>query len=68
MTISRQLKWQKNKKKEGKCSRCGAIRDGKNKQFCIKCALKVREYQRKRLGSVRRNLGCKSYKKENSDE
>ena len=59
---SRQAQDQKRYKAMGLCVKCQKpIWEGINKQFCEKHTLMVREYQRKREGTTKRNNNCKSY-------
>ena len=60
--MSRQQQDQLRYKALGLCIRCQKpIWKGVSKQFCEKHTLMVREYQRKRKGTTKRNINCKSY-------
>ena len=62
--MSRQQQDQLRYKALGLCIRCQKpIWKGVNKQFCEKHTLTVREYQRKRKGTTKRNINCNSYVK-----
>ena len=62
--MSRQQQDQLRYKALGLCIRCQKpIWKGINKAFCEKHTLMVREYQRKRKGTTKRNINCKSYVK-----
>lgn len=44
--VSRQRLWQLRKRAEGRCTRCGALRDGKSKDYCDKCRKRHNAYVR----------------------
>lgn len=52
MTVSRQRQWQKTKRAQGRCERCGSLRDCKSVGFCRKCLAKERDSGR--TGKLRR--------------
>ena len=59
---SRQYQNQLRYKALGLCIKCQKpMWKGVSKQFCEKHTLMVREYQRKRKGTTKRNINCKSY-------
>ena len=59
---SRQQQDQLRYKALGLCVRCQKpIWKDINKQYCEKHTLMVREYQRKRKGTTKRNINCNSY-------
>ena len=61
---SRQYQDQLRYKALGLCIKCQKpIWKGVSKQFCEKHTLMIREYQRKRKGTTKRNINCKSYVK-----
>lgn len=46
--LTRQRAWQIRKKAEGRCTTCGAIRDGKSADYCEKCKGRHLRLKRKR--------------------
>ena len=61
---SRQYQDQLRYKALGLCTKCQKpIWKGVNKSFCEYHTLMVREYQRKKKGTTKRNINCKSYVK-----
>ena len=66
---SRQYQDQLRYKALGLCIKCQKpMWKGVSKQYCEKHTLMVREYQRKKKGTTKRNINCKSYvKKENNN-
>ena len=61
---SRQYQDQLRYKALGLCTKCQKpIWKGVNKSFCEYHTKLVREYQRKRKGTTKRNKNCKSYAK-----
>jgi len=59
---SRQYQDQLRYKALGLCTKCQKpIWKGVSKQYCEKHTLMVREYQRKKKGTTKRNKNCKSY-------
>lgn len=59
LPISRQRRWAKRKRRDGKCRVCGQPAEAIG--LCGPHAVYNREIQRKCNGSGRRNLGAKSY-------
>ena len=60
--MSRQQQDQLRYKALGLCIKCQKpIWKDTSKQYCEKHTLMVREYQRKRKGTTKRNINCKSY-------
>ena len=68
---SRQRRWQIIMVKQGRCARCGKVRDGENKNYCEACRINVnvasRERQRKRIGAQTRYTNAESHKKTGGD-
>ena len=61
---SRQYQDQLRYKALGLCIKCQKpIWKGVSKQYCEKHTIMVREYQRKKKGTIKRNINCKSYVK-----
>ena len=59
---SRQYQDQLRYKALGLCIKCQKpMWKGVSKQYCEKHTLMVREYQRKKKGTIKRNKNCKSY-------
>ena len=59
---SRQYQDQLRYKALGLCIKCQKpIWKGVSKQYCKKHTLMVREYQRKKKGTIKRNINCNSY-------
>jgi hypothetical protein len=61
LPVSRQRKWQILQRQAGRCVVCG--KPATSAKWCAEHAAYWREYQRKRIGSVRRYQGAKSYRK-----
>lgn len=59
--ISKQLRWQRKNRAEGKCPVCAkpAV-----VYYCLEHMVKIRERLRKRRGSVERLVGTKTYQLE----
>ncbi len=62
LPVSRQRKSQLRRHRDGLCIICGQPRCSSH--YCLKHFLASRERQRNRQGSVKRNLGSKSYQLE----
>ena len=63
--ISRQRRWQLKKSLQGLCMTCGKPKV--TAQRCLIHAVKEREYDRVRKGSVRRNTNAWSYQMEKNE-
>ena len=63
LPISRQRKWQLRQEKAGRCITCGQPSGGQARceVHTRMLILTVREHQRAKLGSKRRNLSARSY-------
>jgi len=70
--FSRQRRWQIVMVAQGRCARCGRVRDGENKNYCEACRISVnvasRERQRKKLDAKTRYTGAESYKRSGGSE
>jgi rRNA maturation endonuclease Nob1 len=66
LPISRQAKYQKQWKRDGRCTQCGKQRPPDSAMFCPGCRakhrVKVRERERRLSNAKRRNLGSISYR------
>jgi uncharacterized paraquat-inducible protein A len=66
LPISRQAKYQKQWKRDGRCMQCGKQRQPDSAVFCPGCRAKIRVRVRERMRRVtnaqRRNLGSISYR------
>jgi hypothetical protein len=60
--MSRQSRWQEERRRKGQCSLCGRPRPPESKDLCVECAVKRRERIRQRRGSKVRYTNAKSYK------
>jgi len=59
--MSRQSRWQEERRKRGLCTLCGRPRPPEL-SLCLECAVKRRERARERRGTKVRYTGAKSYK------
>jgi hypothetical protein len=66
LPISRQAKYQKQWKRDGRCTQCGKQRHSDSAMHCPGCRAKIRvrtrEWMRRSTNAKRRNLGSFSYR------
>ena len=61
--LSRQRQWQLDHKARNLCASCSRKRASFSKTFCKRCAIRIREKRRKKLGCKKRYKVCKGYGK-----
>jgi NMD protein affecting ribosome stability and mRNA decay len=59
--MSRQSRWQEERRRMGVCTLCGRPGPPELRQLCLECAVKRRERNRERRGSKVRYTNAKSY-------